>query len=432
MVKASSTPRLPHRNVREQSPQGAPRWMNSPQARSEELEREKRNREERLKRLEAETREARQRLQQRLHALEQQQEYKQNLNAAAKDPVTPEKPKKKMVEECPATPDKPQRQVVGEAKLNEQKRKPCNLAWLMMKKLDSVQKEKPPRSREVLQAVSDEPEIPLEEIHKEKKVGAGSFGAVWKAHCRGQAVAVKYCQVNKPSEVKMIREEISYLQKLRHPCLVSFVGFARDAGQVLIVMEFMSGGSLSHILFTKKTFLSFDRKSVMARQIAEGLSFLHDQNVVHRDLKTANVILDDDLNCKICDFGLTITLDRTHMTVYGLQGSPRYMAPEQLDANEHKPTKITEKVDIWQMGCVLLELYCQIVPFANLSSIAAIIAELVVKKRGPIIPEKTDPRARVLLAACLRLKPKARPSAEILLDTIQNLCWETSGENSGN
>eukprot|EP00435_Cladocopium_sp_Y103_P012133 s2036_g3.t1 len=74
IVKASSTPRLPHRNVREQSPQGTPRWMNSPQARSEELEREKRNREERLKRLEAETREARQRLQQRLQDLEQQQE----------------------------------------------------------------------------------------------------------------------------------------------------------------------------------------------------------------------------------------------------------------------------------------------------------------------------------------------------------------------
>eukprot|EP00435_Cladocopium_sp_Y103_P010838 s2036_g2.t2 len=283
------------------------------------------------------------------------------------------------------------------------------LLLLMMKKLDSLQKEqaavketpwsnesvgsftggvsvwirqeKPPRSREdrrarvVLQAVSDEPEIPLEEIHKEKKVGAGSFGAVWKAHCRGQAVAVKYCQVNKSSEV-------------------------------LIVMEFMSGGSLQHILFTKKTFLSFDRKSVMARQIAEGLSFLHDQNVVHRDLKTANVILDDDLspsctqlccatNCKICDFGLTITLDRTHLTVYGLQGSPRYMAPEQLDANEHKPR-------LERFGHCMNRMYCQIVPFANLSSIAAIIAELLVKKRGPIIPEKTDARARVLLSYCLR------------------------------
>lgn len=398
--------------------------MNSPQARSEELEREKRSREERLKRLEMETREARQRLQQRLHALEQQQEYMQNLNA--KEPASPEKPKKKIVEECPATPDKVKRQVAGEVKAEEQKRKPCNLARLMMK-LD-VQKDKTPRSREdrqVKQEVSDEPEIPLEEIQKDKKVGAGSFGAVWKAFCRGQEVAVKYCQVNKPSEVKMIREEISYLQKLRHPRLVSFLGFARDAGQVLIVMEFMSGGSLSQILFTKKTFLSFDRKSVMAKQIAEGLSFLHDQNVVHRDLKTANVILDDDLNCKICDFGLTITLDRTHMTVYGLQGSPRYMAPEQLDANEHKPTKITEKVDIWQMGCVLMELYCQIVPFANLNSVASIIAELVVKKRGPVIPEKTDPRARVLLAACLRLKPKTRPSAEMLLEALQTVCPES-------
>lgn len=429
MVKASSTPRLPHRNV--QSPQGTPRWMVSPQARAEELEREKRSREERLKRLEVETREARQRLQNRLHALEQQQEYMENLNAMAKDKDRPclDKPKKQGIEECPEA-----KKQVCESKPEDQKRKPCNLARLMMK-LD-VQKDKldkTPRNREERQdkqgEVDEEAyevEIPLNEIHKEKKVGAGSFGAVWRARCRDQDVAVKYCQVNKPSEVKMIKEEISYLHKLRHPRLVSFLGFAHDAGQVLIVMEFMSGGSLSHILFTKKIFLSFDRKSAMARQIAEGLSFLHEQNVVHRDLKTANVILDDSLNCKICDFGLTITLDRTHMTVYGLQGSPRYMAPEQLDANEHKPTKITEKVDIWQMGCVLMELYCQTVPFANLSSVAAIIAELVVKKRGPVIPERTDPRARVLLSACLRLKPKTRPSAEMLLEALQTICPEMS------
>jgi len=423
MVKASSTPRLPYRNVREQSPTGqaTPRWMCSPRARQEEFEREKRAHEERLRRLEAETREARQRIHQRLQAVEEQQAYarqlqKQAAGAEKEPPPSPLKPKRE-VAQAPKTPELA-------------KRKPCNLAWLLMK-LDGKNKEKQGRgSRDSDQksqaSDSEEAEILLEEIQKEKKVGAGSFGAVWKAKCRGRDVAVKYCQVGKPSEVKMIEEEISYLRKLRHPRLVSFLGFAKDAGQVIIVMEFMSGGSLSHILFTKKVTLSFDRKCVMAHQMAEGLAFLHDLSVVHRDLKTANVILDDDLNCKICDFGLTITLDRTHMTVWGLQGSPRYMAPEQLDASDHKPTRITEKVDIWQMGCVLMELYCHTLPFANLSSVASIITELVVKRRGPAIPEKTDPRARVLIGACLRLSPKVRPSADMLLEAIGGICPEAS------
>jgi len=413
----------------------------SPHVRTDELEREKRTREERLRRLELETREARQRLQQRLHQLERQQEQMRQLKAGqapgspekpkrqvvGETPGSPEKPKRQVVGEPPRSPEKPKRQVLGEGKAIEEQRKPCNLAWLMMK-LEVKDKEKPSRSRDEKRQVAEEDckeaEIPLTEIKKEKKVGAGSFGAVWKAQCRGRDVAVKYCQVNKPSEVKMIEEEISYLHKMRHPRLVSFLGFSRDVGQVIIVMEFMSGGSLQHILFTKKMTLSFERKSLMARQIAEGLAFLHDLNVVHRDLKTANVILDDDLNCKICDFGLTITLERTHMTVWGLQGSPRYMAPEQLDASEHKPTKITEKVDIWQMGCVLMELYCQVIPFANLQSVAAIITELVVKKRGPSIPERADPRARVLLAACLRAKAKIRPSAAMLLEALQGICPE--------
>ncbi|CAE8699874.1 unnamed protein product [Polarella glacialis] len=110
------------------------------------------------------------------------------------------------------------------------------------------------------------------------------------------------------------------------------------------------------------------------------------------------------------------------MTVWGMQGSPRYMAPEQLDSSDNRPTRITEKVDIWQMGCVMLELFCLAVPFASFTSVAAIITELIVKKRGPAVPEKADPRARVLITACLRIRPKIRPSAEMLLEALHGVC----------
>ena len=138
-------------------------------------------------------------------------------------------------------------------------------------------------------------------------------------------------------------------------------------------MELMAGGSLSDLLFCKRPVLSFRQKALMGSQIAEGLSYLHERHVIHRDLKTMNVVLDGSLNCKICDFGLTLCLDHSHVTVCGLQGSPRYMAPEQLETEV--PVRISEKVDIWQMGCVMLELFCGVVPFSGLSNVAAIISE---------------------------------------------------------
>eukprot|EP00931_Biecheleriopsis_adriatica_P120380 TRINITY_DN954_c0_g1_i1.p1 TRINITY_DN954_c0_g1~~TRINITY_DN954_c0_g1_i1.p1 ORF type:complete len:925 (-),score=161.11 TRINITY_DN954_c0_g1_i1:102-2831(-) len=440
--KPGSTPRMAHREIGDPNLHGvqksdsgmlkqeagtAQRQVNATSDLKLTEEAEKRLQTERLQRLEADTKEARARLQQRLQSLEQQQqqmrqqrsEERQEQGKQRQQSVERREPSQARAERMQQVPP----------------RKPCNLAWLLLK-LEVKDKDKQAcagrgaaakRKAEAFE-VDENPEILPSEIEKAGKIGAGSFGAVWKAKCRGRDVAIKICQVVKQSEMKMIQDEISYLHKLRHPRLVSFLGYVREESQVTIVMEFMPGGSLSHILFSTKAALTFERKTTMARQIAEGLAYLHDLHVVHRDLKTANVILDDSLNCKICDFGLTITLDRSHMTVWGLQGSPRYMAPEQLDANDHKPTKITEKVDIWQMGCVLLELYCLAVPFAAFSSIASIVTELIVKKRGPAIPEKADPRARVLIASCLRIRAKTRPSAEMLLEALKGTCPEESDD----
>eukprot|EP00932_Pfiesteria_piscicida_P007039 SRR837773.17026.p1 GENE.SRR837773.17026~~SRR837773.17026.p1 ORF type:complete len:118 (+),score=45.99 SRR837773.17026:32-355(+) len=90
----------------------------------------------------------------------------------------------------------------------------------------------------------------------------------------------------------------------------------------------------------------------MCLQIVDGLDYLHSQTptIVHRDLKSLNVVLDLSLNVKICDFGLTEHMERTHITKKNNGGSPRYMAPELFDSK----TKITEKIDIWAMGCILL------------------------------------------------------------------------------
>jgi len=173
------------------------------------------------------------------------------------------------------------------------------------------------------------------------------------------------------------------------------------------------------LVFKKKRNIEFQEKARMAFEVSEGLSYLHGLGVVHRDLKTANIVLDKALHCKICDFGLTLMLERTHVTVCALQGSPRYMAPEQFE----DAARITEKVDIWQMGCVMLELFCSTKPFETCTGVQQIISELLVRRKPPSVPSHADPRARALIQASLRIQAAARPAAAALEKALRG-AWQ--------
>mmetsp|Transcript_102207 Transcript_102207/g.288731 ORF Transcript_102207/g.288731 Transcript_102207/m.288731 type:complete len:675 (+) Transcript_102207:90-2114(+) len=288
---------------------------------------------------------------------------------------------------------------------------------------------KPPRFEvEGDERQSKENSVNYDEISWREAIGAGSFGAVWRARYHGAQVAVKQCKVGgDQKDVDMLIMEIRYLQRFRHQRLVSYLGCCFHKGHVVLLMEFMEGGSLYSLLFSRKKALVFADKARMARQVAGGLSYLHELHVVHRDLKTMNIVMDAALNCKICDFGLTITLEKTHATVRALQGSPRYMAPEQFDMEVG--AKITEKVDIWQMGCVMLELFCGVVPFSNAQGVAQIATELLVRRKPPSIPAAADPLARALIHACLRIQASKRPAAADLQDALNGV-WRAAVASS--
>uniref|UniRef100_A0A7S4R8A9 Protein kinase domain-containing protein n=1 Tax=Alexandrium monilatum TaxID=311494 RepID=A0A7S4R8A9_9DINO len=304
----------------------------------------------------------------------------------------------------------------------EMRVKTCDLAWLN----EVLRPAKGPRNR-AWKEIPRQPEsaeeedlgvVGYEEIEFKQAIGAGSFGAVWRGNCRGETVAIKQCKVGDKKDADMLLKEIRYLQKLRHPRLVAFLGCCDKPPHVLMLVEYMRGGSLHGLLFgPKKRNPPFAIKVRMAMQVAEGLSYLHDLSIVHRDLKTMNIVMDEELNCKICDFGLTITLEKTHLTVRSLQGSPRYMAPEQFEST----ARITEKVDIWQMGCVMLELFCLTIPFTHCTGVQQIATELLLRKKAPSVPHDADPRARVLVQACFRIDPKLRPEAEPLREALTSV-----------
>jgi len=263
--------------------------------------------------------------------------------------------------------------------------------------------------------------VNYEDITFLEPIGVGSYGAVWRASWEGGIVAVKQCKLGNTTDTEMLLKEIRLLQMLRHPRLVPFLGCCDHQPHILMLVEYMAGGSLRNLLFKREVRPEFKEQLRMAWQISEGLTYLHARGVVHRDLKTANIVLDEERNCRICDFGLTVTLERSHVTMRCAQGSPRYMAPEQFSS----VARITVKVDIWQMGCVMLELFCFVVPLEHCNCLREIATELIRHKRPPAVPESAHPYARFLIEACLRISPKQRPAAASLEEALGGL-WKHS------
>merc|ERR1719343_1078022 len=147
---------------------------------------------------------------------------------------------------------------------------------------------------------------------------------------------------------------------------------------VCIVTELAPRGSLYALLHVSRLPLTAQQRRTLVLQIAEGVEFLHSQKppLVHRDLKSANVVLDAELNAKLCDFGLTESMEKTHISRRETEGgSPRYMAPEVFDAR----SKLTEKLEIWGLGCLAVEVLTNRIPHDDCSTIQQVAGKLLIR-----------------------------------------------------
>ncbi|CAD7940788.1 unnamed protein product [Amoebophrya sp. A120] len=259
------------------------------------------------------------------------------------------------------------------------------------------------------------------------RLGSGGFGTVYHGVYKGEEVAIKKINIDEfgnMSETQMLEmeKEIEALSHLRHPRLVKFIGACLDYPHLSIITEFMPGGSLHALLHINKVKLPPHTQLSLSRQFVEGVRFLHTQQpspIVHRDLKSLNLVLDRLLNCKICDFGLTRTMDKTHLSLKdgGNGGSPRYMAPECYESQG----KLTEKVDIWAVGCLLNEIYGGRLPFDECTAIQQIVKKLLVDHQGPYIPPHIPAPMRTLIQQCLCFDLRSRLSAVEIFDRLQQI-----------
>ncbi|XP_031472956.2 probable leucine-rich repeat receptor-like protein kinase At2g28990 [Nymphaea colorata] len=191
----------------------------------------------------------------------------------------------------------------------------------------------------------------------QKAIGKGGSGSVYYGCLRdGKEVAVKIMTRSLPQGIKEYTAEVELLMKVHHRNLASFVGFCDEDEKLILVYEYMDRGNLRGLLSDETCTPDWKQRLQIALNVATGLDYLHSgcrPPVVHRDVKTTNILLDSNLEAKLADFGLSktgIKDDITHMTT-AVAGTPGYIDPEYYNTN-----KLTEKSDVYSFGVVLFEL----------------------------------------------------------------------------
>ncbi|XP_006645459.2 putative receptor-like protein kinase At4g00960 isoform X2 [Oryza brachyantha] len=190
-------------------------------------------------------------------------------------------------------------------------------------------------------------------------LGRGGFGPVYKGVLgNGQEIAVKKLSLESRQGVREFLNEVRLLLKVQHRNLVSLLGCCASAGHKMLVYPYFPNGSLDHILFDRRKSVQLDwpKRYQIILGLARGLLYLHEESpvkIIHRDIKASNVLLDEQLNPKISDFGMARLFleDATHVNTFRISGTYGYMAPEYA-MNGYLSTK----TDVFSFGMLVLEI----------------------------------------------------------------------------
>ncbi|CAI0461419.1 unnamed protein product, partial [Linum tenue] len=269
-------------------------------------------------------------------------------------------------------------------------------------------------------------EIDASQLKVENKVASGSYGDLYKGTYCSQEVAVK---VLKPERVsaEMLREfsqEVYIMRKVRHKNVVQFIGACTQPPNLCIVTEFMARGSIYDFLHKQNGVFKLPSLIKVAIDVSKGMNYLHQNSIIHRDLKTANLLMDENEVVKVADFGVARVQTQSGVMT-AETGTYRWMAPEVI---EHKP--YDHKADVFSFGIVLWELLTGELPYSYLTPLQAAVG-VVQKGLRPTIPKQTHPRLAELLEKCWKQDPTQRPNFCEIKDILQKIAKEVGDGKEG-
>ncbi|XP_058680271.1 serine/threonine-protein kinase PAK 3-like [Ammospiza caudacuta] len=243
-----------------------------------------------------------------------------------------------------------------------------------------------------------------------EELGRGGFGAVYKAldTSSGQQVAIKIMSLEEEMSEELAANEILAMRDNRSPNIVTYLDSYLVDAELWLAMEFMDGGTLFDVL--RAVYLEEGQIGAVCRECLQGLHFLHSRQVIHRDIKSCNVLVGTDGSVKLGDFGLCAQLSPEHSKRSSSIGTPSWMAPEVVRGEAYGP-----KVDIWSLGIMGLEMVEGEAPYQQEARLR--VFELL-ERNGP--PKLQNPRhhsalLRDFLRCCLQADEDRRWSAQELL-----------------
>ncbi|KAF2149403.1 Pkinase-domain-containing protein [Myriangium duriaei CBS 260.36] len=253
-------------------------------------------------------------------------------------------------------------------------------------------------------------EDPTQKFRNLTKIGQGASGGVYTAYERGsnKCVAIKQMNLEQQPKKDLIINEILVMRDSKHRNVVNFIDSFLVRGELWVVMEYMEGGSLTDVV----TFNMMTEPQIAAvcREVLFGLQFLHSKGVIHRDIKSDNILLSSEGHIKLTDFGFCAQINEAHMKRTTMVGTPYWMAPEVVTRKEYG-----RKIDIWSLGIMAIEMIEGEPPYLNESPLRALY--LIATNGTPQIKNDHEltPIFRDFLQFALKVDPEKRASAHDLI-----------------
>eukprot|EP00746_Dinoflagellata_sp_MGD_P156467 gnl/MRDRNA2_/MRDRNA2_85835_c0_seq1.p1 gnl/MRDRNA2_/MRDRNA2_85835_c0~~gnl/MRDRNA2_/MRDRNA2_85835_c0_seq1.p1 ORF type:complete len:393 (+),score=66.40 gnl/MRDRNA2_/MRDRNA2_85835_c0_seq1:116-1294(+) len=258
----------------------------------------------------------------------------------------------------------------------------------------------------------------------ESQIGKGTFSIVYSATSPKGPVAIKVL-TGKSSAVD--EAEVAMLRKMDHPNIVKLIDVIQDSTTTCVILELCAGGDLYRLLHVTKLKLGRRQKLFMLQDVAEAIQYLHSQDIIHRDIKSANCLLvkaveanpDAVLSVKVADFGLSKQMDlvdaAAHMTK-GI-GSSRWMAPEVYAGNEY-----SSSVDIYSFGIFMYEVISQELPYGSESTEGKFVLKVCLGLRPDTtrLPTWCTMETCALMTSCWSRDPRERPAIEAVVEGINS------------